>query len=56
VLPLVLQKKKKFELPASQFYNWLQLAVEFYVMYITQPPVAASTSPLSPGTVTIIID
>lgn len=48
VLPLVLQKKKKFELPTSQFHNWLQLAVEFYVMYITQPPIVPASSPLTP--------
>ncbi|XP_061165472.1 integrator complex subunit 10-like [Saccostrea echinata] len=38
VLPLVLQKVKKLEIQKAQIYRWLQMSVEFYIMYVTQSP------------------
>eukprot|EP00105_Crassostrea_gigas_P024221 XP_011444406.1 PREDICTED: integrator complex subunit 10 [Crassostrea gigas] len=48
VLPLVLQKVKKPELPAAQIYRWLQMSVEFYIMFVTQSPSFNTSSSNSP--------
>lgn len=51
VLPLVLQKVKKPELPAAQIYRWLQMSVEFYIMFVTQSPSFNTSSSNSPGNI-----
>ncbi|XP_060067611.1 integrator complex subunit 10-like [Ylistrum balloti] len=51
VLPLVLQKVKKMDVPQRQLYKWLQQAIEFYVMFITQAPCLPSSQPPSPDQV-----
>ncbi|KAJ8316269.1 hypothetical protein KUTeg_006283, partial [Tegillarca granosa] len=44
VLPLVLQKCKTVELATKQYYKWLNMAIEFYVIYITQSPNQSTAS------------
>lgn len=51
VLPLVLQKVKKPELPVAQIYRWLQMSVEFYIMFVTQSPSFNTSSSNSPGNI-----
>ncbi|KAL8594282.1 hypothetical protein ACOMHN_000984 [Nucella lapillus] len=44
VMPLVLQRGSRVALKPPKLYSWLQLAIEFYINYITQPGSADSTT------------
>ena len=36
-MPIVLQRGAHVNVTPPQLYFWLQLAIEFYINYITQP-------------------
>ncbi|XP_076449243.1 integrator complex subunit 10-like [Babylonia areolata] len=44
VMPLVLQRGSRITLTPPQLYFWLQLAIEFYINYITQPGTGDGTT------------
>lgn len=49
VLPLVLKKGSQVKVLGSDLYIWLQKSVEFYISFVTQPPVSHEpTTPMSP--------
>ncbi|KAK7114581.1 integrator complex subunit 10-like [Littorina saxatilis] len=43
-MPLVLGRDVRINLTPAQLYQWLQLAIEFYISYITQPASGEGTS------------
>jgi len=43
-LPMVLNRGVRIDLEPAQLYHWLQLAIEFYISYITQPSSGEGTS------------
>ena len=43
-LPMVLNRGVRIDLEPAELYHWLQLAIEFYISYITQPSSGEGTS------------